>query len=400
MSHRRVLIFSEAVTLAHVARPLVLAQESRNRLDIEFAADPSAHHWFKREGWVPHVITSLQSHEFMRRLRWGECVFKAEELRRHVYEDIVLMKNIRPDVVIGDFRLSLSISCRLEAIPYIALGNAYWMIEGQSSIPVPELPLTRFAGVVIGQWLFDRFAPWVMNRHSIAFNRVRNEFGLANIAGGLPQVYLDADLLALVDLSQCYSHVIERDAMRFMGPCVWNPPVELPEWWGDVPDNVPVAFISLGSSGQLRCVRSAVQACLDEGWNVLLATAGRVFSEELQASARLFVADFLPGMATMRRSDVLICNGGSPMCQIAMVCGKPVIGIPSNLDQFLNMIMIRKVGLGVELRPEQLTVEKVRKALRQIGLNDNRDALDRMGRFSSDWLNRARLADLIEDFIG
>ncbi len=39
--------------------------------------------------------------------------------------DLALLEEIGPDLVIGDFRLSLGISCRVLGIPYVSLVNAH-----------------------------------------------------------------------------------------------------------------------------------------------------------------------------------------------------------------------------------------------------------------------------------
>lgn len=371
---RRVLFVCEAVTLAHVARSLVLAKESRDCLDIIFAVASSVRDLVVREGWKVEVIKSVSSIEFMRRLRWGECVFRAQELCDNVYEDLELMRRMRPDVVVGDFRLSLSISCRLAGIPYIALGNAYWHPDANLHTPVPELLLTKVFGVRLAQWIFDRLAPTIMAGHVKIFNRVRNDFGLPSLMEGLWKIYLDADLLALADLPQCYPDVQESSHLRFIGPCIWEPPVLLPEWWDSISCDEPVIFLCMGSSGQASVIEDVLDGCLAQGWTVMLASVDRNSNRSHKSLKNLYVANFLPGLAAMQRSNILICNGGSPMCQLAMSCGKPVIGIPSNLDQFLNMAMVVRNGLGFELRPEKLRSTDVSHALTNIDARAGADA--------------------------
>ena len=41
-------------------------------------------------------------------------------------DDLELIRRIEPDVVVGDFRLSLAVSAPMAGVPYIALANAYW----------------------------------------------------------------------------------------------------------------------------------------------------------------------------------------------------------------------------------------------------------------------------------
>jgi UDP:flavonoid glycosyltransferase YjiC (YdhE family) len=84
---------------------------------------------------------------------------------------------------------------------------------------------------------------------------------------------------------------------------------------------------------------------------VIAATAGKVAVSNVPENAR--VADYLPGEEAARRASLVICNGGSPTSQQALVAGVPVIGIASNLDQFLNMQGITAAGAGALLRADR-----------------------------------------------
>lgn len=368
---KKVLFVCEAVTLAHVARVLVLAKRLLDRYEVVIAADPSVHYWFKKENWQPLTIESLDGEIFLSRLRRGQCVFTKSELHNNVQQDVSVMGIIEPDIVVGDFRLSLSISCKMMSVPYIAVGNAYWHPDAGLPLPVPELPMTRLLGVRIGQWLFNMFADSLMSLHVSRYNQVRQGFGLKPFEGSLGEVYLESDATALADLPECYPMLSDCNKYKLLGLCIWNPPIELPEWWTAIDGNSrPTAFVSLGSSGQLNAIDAVVTALLKNGWNVMLATAGRASHNKYSGVKNLYVADFLPGFDAAQRSNVIVCNGGSPMCQLAIASGKPVLGIPSNLDQFLNMAMMTKEKLGIQLRPERINAKLVNSALSEIEYGD------------------------------
>lgn len=62
------------------------------------------------------------------------------------------------------------------------------------------------------------------------------------------------------------------------------------------------------------------------------------------------VARYVPGQAAAARADLVICNGGSATVYQALAAGTPVLGIPSNLDQYLMMEYVRRSGAGDYLR--------------------------------------------------
>ncbi|CFR71311.1 putative glycosyl transferase [Mycobacterium tuberculosis] len=63
---------------------------------------------------------------------------------------------------------------------------------------------------------------------------------------------------------------------------------------------------------------------------------------------------------------MVLCNGGSPTTQQALAAGVPVIGLPSNMDQHLNMEALERAGAGVLLRTERLNTEGVAAAVKQV----------------------------------
>jgi len=58
----------------------------------------------------------------------------------------------------------------------------------------------------------------------------------------------------------------------------------------------------------------------------------------------------------------VICNGGSPTSHQALAAGVPVLGLPSNLDQFLNMQAVEASGAGVLLRADRADPAGIRRA--------------------------------------
>lgn len=90
---------------------------------------------------------------------------------------------------------------------------------------------------------------------------------------------------------------------------------------------------------------------------IIAATAGNKLPSATPANA--YVAQYLPGSDAARRASLVICNGGSPTCQQAIAAGVPVIGIASNLDQFLNMGTLVHAGVGEIMRADRFNGRKL-----------------------------------------
>src|SRR5262249_26214004 len=110
----RILFVAEAVTLAHVARPIALAQTlDPNRYEVHVACDPRYQALLSplTDSW--HPLHSIPSPQFLQALAKGQPVYNTDTLRGYVGDDLQLLQEIRPDLVVGDFRLSLAVSAPL-----------------------------------------------------------------------------------------------------------------------------------------------------------------------------------------------------------------------------------------------------------------------------------------------
>jgi UDP:flavonoid glycosyltransferase YjiC (YdhE family) len=96
-------------------------------------------------------------------------------------------------------------------------------------------------------------------------------------------------------------------------------------------------------------------------YTALLSTAGRCSIEPV--SGKIFVADYLPGIAAIKKSSVVICSGGSATAYQALLLGIPILGLPSNADQFYTMEAIERNGAGILLRPSLATDEMIGNAV-------------------------------------
>ena len=65
-------------------------------------------------------------------------------------------------------------------------------------------------------------------------------------------------------------------------------------------------------------------------------------------------------------ADLVVCNGGSLTTQQALAAGKPVLGIASNMDQFLNMGPIEAFGAGITLRADRVSASAIRQTTREL----------------------------------
>jgi UDP:flavonoid glycosyltransferase YjiC (YdhE family) len=291
----------------------------------------------------------------------GSPVYSADTLAGYVEEDQRLMAAVRPDVVVGDFRISLGVSAELSGIPYVTVTNAYWSPYAEPRYVVPDLPFVRVLGAGLGQVVFDAVRPFAFAHHTRPLARVRRRYGLPDLGFDLRRTYTTADVTLYADIPELIALRGMPANHHFIGPVHWQPEVAPPPWWSGLPGDRPIVYVTLGSSGPKRWLPGILEALGGLPVTVIAATAGPCELPPLPPNVH--VAEYLPGDDAARRAAVVVCNGGAPTSMQALRHGVPVIAVPSNLDQYLNMHYLAAAGVGRIVRTGPSAGSAVRAAL-------------------------------------
>ncbi|WP_124479609.1 glycosyltransferase [Burkholderia stagnalis] len=345
----RVLCFGEAATFAHVARPYCLAKALDKRaFEVHFACDARYAYVHDDPAVRYHEIHSKSAQAFLDAIETGAALYSKRELIGYTEEDLALIRHVEPDVVVGDFRHSLSVATRLAGVPYVALINAYW----STGVDDPVLPVPEIRGLNMSRLPFvPRLMP-LMGRIVLAFQAraldgARRHFGLPPFAS-CRAGWTFGDRVGYYDSPSLVPLAALPAGHAYLGPVSWSPAVGLPDWWTSLDEGRPVVYVSLGSSGDVSLTDRIVDGLLGAGLQVVTTSGGRYLPAPREG---LYTASFLPGAEIARRADLVISNGGSPTGYQALGEGTPVIGIPTNMDQLLAMRYIERYGAGLTVRP-------------------------------------------------
>ncbi|SCY55573.1 UDP:flavonoid glycosyltransferase YjiC, YdhE family [Nitrosospira sp. Nl5] len=349
-----ILLIAEAVTLAHFGRIVTLAKALDPAVyEVIIASDPRYLHLEAPLDCAFRSIRSIPSAEFAAALSQGKPLYSIETLTRYVEDDLALLDSIKPDLVIGDFRLSLAVSVPLRGIPYAAVVNAYWSPYSDVSYPIPDLQMTRILGVRLAQKLFDIVRPMAFALHAKPMNQLRQHFGLPSLGRDLRSTYTWADYTLYADIPEVVPTRNLPTHHRYLGPVLWSAEVPLPEWWNCFPKDKPLVFLTLGSSGEAELLPMALSVLSHLAITVIVATAGRITLADAPPNA--YITDYLPVDMAIRCSQIVISNGGSLTTYQALASGVPIIGLCSNMDQLLSMNSVQRLGAGIMLRAASLS---------------------------------------------
>jgi|WetSurMetagenome_2_1015567.scaffolds.fasta_scaffold11198_1 UDP:flavonoid glycosyltransferase YjiC (YdhE family) len=368
MNHKkRILFIGEAVAFTHVLRPLVLAQSlNPEQYDIHFACDERYQSLISA---LPHIhywpIRSIPVETFVKAADRGGYVLQKTDIESYVNQELALFGKVFPSLVIGDLRQTLSISAELSHIPYATLTNVYW-----SPYRIMEFnPIARFPmRSIIRKRIMAKLIPWREQSATASFNKVRKRYGLALLKdycdlatrGGYTLYAEPAGFMKTMPLP---------DHHIFLGPILWEPDISTPLWWKTWNPELPLIYLTLGSTGAVKRLPEIVQVLQKFPVTIVVATAGRVQLKNMPHN--VYATDYLTGMEICRLASVVVCNGGSTTAYQALSQGKPIAGIWSNIDQYLSMMTIESGGAGLCCSASSLDPKKLNNMILSL-LNESR----------------------------
>jgi len=136
--------------------------------------------------------------------------------------------------------------------------------------------------------------------------------------------------------------------------------------WLDAEAGVPVVYVSFGSFLSVRAdVLARVAAALRSlPVRVALALGSADPAVVGDLPAGWLVREFLPQVALVERSSLVITHGGNNSITESLTAGVPMLVLPFSTDQFTGAAAIENAGLGVALDPNAATADELRVAIK------------------------------------
>jgi UDP:flavonoid glycosyltransferase YjiC (YdhE family) len=362
----RILCIGEAVALSHIARPALLAAHLSERdWDVCFACDPRYNRLLPTLG-LPRVdLESLPSSTFLRRVQLNEPMFDVDTLERYIRSDLDLLRRFEPDIVLGDARYSLIVSSRLAGVPFVNLIDAHWSPWVDTKFEPADSPISRLIGAPLSDILFQFTHPVALALHTVPINAVLRKYRLPELAPDIRSYFSYGDYTLYPNDFGLYRL---REPLppehAFIGPLLWSPQVPMPAWWDRLPRDRPVVYVSLGSTGEPKLLPAVFRALHDLPVSVIAATAAR--GDPADVPDNVYLAEFVPGMEAARRSQFVICNGGTMSGQQALSAGVPFLGLISNMDQMLYSRAVQRAGACELIRESEVSEDSLRPLVRAL----------------------------------
>jgi len=367
---KRILFVPEASILAHVGRTLAVAREmAKGAIEVRFAASGRHSRWIDQAGFARDEIFTRRHEDLIGVLRRGSSAFDSATLREYVRCEMDVLKRLKPDAVVGDFRPSLSISAKVCGTPYVSLTNVVWTRYAAFQLDPPR---SWWATRILGPWMLKKCRALVERRvfswYARPFNAVRKEHGLPP-QDDVRDCMCSEDLTLLPDLDLLFPTKDLPPHFRNVGPIFWEPDIPKPAWWDRFRRmrGMKKVYVTMGSTGPADQIRAITQFLLQRPDVVVVCTTSPEKACPLQEEERCFLHPYLPGREVCAASDLVVCHAGNGTIYQALSQGKPLVGLAEFHDQEFNMQRVEAAGMGLGAANAVEAAEKAARILEDYG---------------------------------
>jgi UDP:flavonoid glycosyltransferase YjiC (YdhE family) len=246
-----------------------------------------------------------------------------------------LLKRVRPDVLIGDTWPLTSIIGQRAGLPVIQIIK---------SVVHPACPRLI--------WWENAPADLVSPNIQPIFNPVLAKLGMPPIKRA--EDLLVGDLLLVPSIPELDPLPQGLANTHYVGPLTQRGPrmVEHPDWFDQLDSDRPLVYVTIGGGADpvsgIHLFKVLFEALGDLALQVVVSTSIRPKPGDLPMPPANFVLEeWVPGLAMIARSDIVIFHGGYGTTMETIHCGVPSIIIPFHSEQEANGRRLESSGAGL-----------------------------------------------------
>lgn len=158
-----------------------------------------------------------------------------------------------------------------------------------------------------------------------------------------------------------------------IGPGLWAPPGNKPEWIKDLPSPKILVSISTEMQDDGAIIETALRALSDQQGSVIVTTSAFDPDRFKASRENVYINKFLPHAQVIPEMDIVVTHGGMGTTQRALSAGVPVCVVPWGRDQSETARRVEVSGSGTMLPKNKLNKKRLREAI-QGAMNCSRGA--------------------------
>lgn len=378
----RPLIFAVAgYNLAETGRMLEIAQACKGKFEIIFFSYGGQYeHFIEEAGFELKKMEPRLTKERLDRLRVvlrGETLntvgyLTEQELCLRVPGEIELFKKVKPAAVLTGWCLSVTISTRAAAVPFVnglhSTSIAEYYEAGLQTWPdrLDFAFLRRLVGKEkLQQWFNKRIlhAKWVLK----PYNRIGKKYGLNEFNHFLELIEGDHTLLA--DIPEWVNLPEIRPNLHFIGPLPFKSDTQVPREVREMPKDKPIIYFAMGSSGKPKIIKEIIEGFESKPYRVIAPVKAHIKGLGVRIPANVLVTGFVPAHKVNPMADISVIHGGQNTVMQACLAGKPIVGVGMHPEQQANLDACLRKGFAIRLNKYKVTASAILTAIDKL-LND------------------------------
>lgn len=296
----------------------------------------------------------------------NQSMYTDDELRAYVAAEAAYFRAHRVRVAVTGFTLTTLLSTRLAGVALVTEHAGSWVPPAfeRGLLPAPSQPGLRF----VPRWLANA-APPRARFYCGGFNRVAAELGVPGVPSVAALVLGDLALVPEVpevlgipagELAAWRpggrSGYRPQTRLHYSGPLYARLDLPLPEAVEEFLHRPgPMVYVAVNSTPP-ELVRSVVAALCGLDVRILVAGTVHDLTDLTDPSRRrVLVGGVLPSHLVMPHAALAVTAGGQGSVQTAMAAGTPLLGLPLQPEQDLNVSLLERRGAARWLAPRHAT---------------------------------------------
>ena len=370
----KILFFAEAVSFAHIGRPLVLARWAHeNGIKVHFATSTDGIRKTNADsfGFATHSIYTIDGNLFYDRANHGKFFYQKSEMKKYIEQEIELINKVQPDLIVSDFRITSAISAEITGKPLLNLSNSYWSPNYSCKFPAPEAGIFGLLPKNTPEFILNIIRKGAFKFFGNELNQMRKSYGLKR-RNDFRKLYTDGTFTAYMDLPNFTKINQLPDNHFFLGPVIWSPEIPTNSKKLINKNNV---YISMGSSGNNSLLPNIIKSVLKNNLNVIVSGLTEMEKALLvyeipELKERGIIEPLIQAEEILPFCKLTICHGGSGTVYQSIAGGTPVLCFPKNPDQSLVSMSVVENNVGRYLSNSESSQSNIDQMIKECLTNE------------------------------
>jgi UDP:flavonoid glycosyltransferase YjiC (YdhE family) len=291
-------------------------------------------------------------------------------VRQMVRGELALYQSLQPAAVVTGMNASTCISCPVAQIPLV------WLIQsGMAMNTAAQLGRLKNMDVLDTapiRWLPDgvrlKLSEMILNNIFLmaakTFNQVAVEYGLEPFQ-------------CVEDLFMHGYHLLKAEPPGFsdldfpshahcIGPLIARLDVPLPDEVINLPRDLPIVYLAMGSSGRADIIARIIAGFAGKPYRVIAPVKKLLDKQSIKIPNNVLVTDWLPAHKANLLADLSVIHGGIGTIMTACLAGKPVVGVAMSPEQFINLENLVRKGFAIRIPSGSLTSNRLRDSIEKL----------------------------------